>query len=179
MDLRRLRAGEWMCGLAGAALIASLFLPWYSFEVSNHPQIGFPDDTDTAWEAFAVLDGLLFVAGCFGIAVLVVTAVQRTVAVPIALSALTAIVASLTLLVLLVRLPSEPDPPRFGRFEVPVDVTRVGGIWLGVGAAVVLAAGAWIAIRDERLSRSGETTDATGRPIPPPPEIERIPAPRP
>ena len=28
MDLRRLRAGEWLAGAGGVALIVSLFLPW-------------------------------------------------------------------------------------------------------------------------------------------------------
>ena len=29
MDLRRLRAGEWLAAAAGVALVVSLFLPWY------------------------------------------------------------------------------------------------------------------------------------------------------
>ena len=29
MDLRRLRAGEWIAGVSGVVLLVSLFLPWY------------------------------------------------------------------------------------------------------------------------------------------------------
>jgi len=68
MDLRRLRAGEWVAAAAGALLIVSLFLPWYEagrFDVS-------------AWEAFAVVDVLLLLAGALGLGVLVITASQET-----------------------------------------------------------------------------------------------------
>ena len=34
-------------------------------------------------------------------------------------------------------------------------------------------------MRDERLSPAGSYTDATGRPVPKPPEIEPLPAPPP
>jgi hypothetical protein len=35
MDLRRLRAGEWIVAVSGAALLASLFLPWYGRDAGS------------------------------------------------------------------------------------------------------------------------------------------------
>ena len=48
MDLRRLRAGELLLALAGVALLAALFLPWYGDEASGN--------TLTGWEALQVRD---------------------------------------------------------------------------------------------------------------------------
>jgi hypothetical protein len=52
------------------------------------------------------------------------------------------------------------------------------GAYVGLAGAVGVAAGALVAIRDERLSPPGKHTDQTGRPTPPPPEIEAVPPPR-
>jgi hypothetical protein len=35
MDLRRVRVWEWLTGLAGLALLVSLFLPWYGVEAAE------------------------------------------------------------------------------------------------------------------------------------------------
>jgi hypothetical protein len=162
MDLRRLRAGEWVAAISGAGLVVSLFLPWYRYG---------PGASDNAWEALAVTDVLLGLLASFGVGLLVVTAAQRTVAVPIALSAITTLAGLLALLLVLLRLLFEPDGPG------TADATRAAGVWLGLASAVGLTAGGWLAMRDDRLSGSGRPTDATGRPAPPPPEIEPVPPP--
>jgi hypothetical protein len=177
MDLRRLRAGEWITALSGIALLVSLFLPWYGY-VPRRPRgpIEIVGGDVTGWQAFAITDVLLTLLASFGVALLVVTATQRTVAVPIALAGLTALAGSVALVLAVVRLLVEVSP------ESPagalVDTTRRVGSWLGVAAAAGLAIGGWMAMRDERPSRPGETRDATGRPVPPPPEPETIAAPR-
>src|SRR5436309_3398102 len=66
MDLRRARAWDWVAGLAGAVLIASLFLHWY-----RAPGGG----SVTAWQAFTVVDVILFVVGLVGIALVVANAI--------------------------------------------------------------------------------------------------------
>ena len=160
MDLRRLRAGEWALAGSGAVLLLSLFLPWYEL----------PDEASwTAWEAFAVNDVLLALAGLLAAAVAVVTATQKTVAVPIALTSVAVVVCLAALILVAVRLLAEP-----------AQSTGVEpGAWLGLAGALAMTAAAWVAVRDERLSRPGQTTDVTGRPSPPPPEIEAVPPPRP
>ena len=154
VDLRRLRAGEWTAALGGTLLLASLFLPWYGPDV-------------TAWEAFAATDVLLALVAACGALLLVVTATQRAPALPLALDALVALAALAGLALVVIRalwLPAGAEG-------------REWALWLGLAGALALEAGAWVAMRDERLSPPGRTTDAAGAPVPPPPELERIPAP--
>jgi hypothetical protein len=159
MDLRRLRAGEWVAAVSGAVLLASLFAPWY----------GAGERDASAWEALAVIDVVLALLAAFAVALLPVTASQRVPAVPIALAAFVALAGLIAVVLLLVRVGSVPDG-----FE-----GREWGVWLGLAGALGIAAGGTVAMRDERLSPGEDHTDLTGRPVPPPSEIEPIPAPRP
>lgn len=155
MDLRRLRAGEWIVALSGVALLVSLFLPWY--------------DGRTAWEALAVDDVILALIAAAAVSLLIVTATQRVPAVPVALVAMSTLAGTVASVLVLVRVIWLPD----------LAEGREWGLWLGLAGAIGIVAGAWIGVRDERLSKPGRHTDATGRPAPPPPEIEPMPAPRP
>jgi hypothetical protein len=157
MDLRRLRAGEWIAALSGVVLLVSLFLPWY----------GGADGDASGWQALAAVDVALALVALFGVSLLVVTASQRVPAVPIALSAVVALVGLVGLLLMLIRIANVPDG--FDGREI--------GIWLGLLAAIGIVAGGALATRDERLSPEGGHTDLTGRPIASPPEVERVPAP--
>ena len=159
MDLRRLRAGEWIAALSGAALLVSLFLPGY----------GVDGEDATAWQSLAAIDVALALVAAFGLTLLPVTASQRVPAVPIALSAFVTLAALIGLVLVLVRVANLPDG-----FD-----GREWGLWLALAAAVGLVAGGVLSMRDERLSPPGRHTDLTGRPGGAPPEIEPIPAPRP
>jgi len=171
MDLRRLRAGEWIVALSGMGLFVSLFLPWYGYEAAR-PGLEVVGADATGWEAFAVTDVLLAVLASFGPALWIVTASQRTVPIPIALAGLTALAGSVALVLAALQVLVVVEPGG------PIDTTRDAGAWLGLASAAGLAVGGWLAMRDERISKPGRPTDATGRPAPPPPEIEAIPAPR-
>jgi hypothetical protein len=159
MDLRRLRAGEWIAALSGALLLVSLFLPWY----------GAGAEDASGWEALAVVDVAVSLVAAFGVGLLVITASQRVPAVPIALSAIVTLVGLVGLVLVLIRLANLP-----GGFD-----GRELGVWLGLLGAIGIVAGGAVAMRDERLSPAGRHTDLTGRPTPAPREIERIPAPGP
>src|SRR3954471_589720 len=91
MDLRRLRHGEWIAGIAGVVLFVSLFLDWYSVTFKGLPND--PTGASTAWEAFSIADVILAVAALMGISLAVAAATQRAPAVAQALSALTVPVA--------------------------------------------------------------------------------------
>jgi hypothetical protein len=160
MDVRRLRAGEWLLAVSGAALLLSLFLPWYGVA---------GDASRSAWEAFASIDVVLLVCALVALAVPVVAATQKTVALPIAFTALATLFCLAALVLVLARIVFEP---------AGADSIRAGA-WVALAAAGAMTVGAWIAVRDERLSRPGESTDVTGRPAPPPPEVDAIPPPRP
>jgi hypothetical protein len=159
MDLRRLRVGEWVAGLSGVALFVALFLPWYEGEPIRL----------TAWEALAVNDVILGAVAAAAVAMVAVTATQPVAAVPIAFQSLLALGGLVALVLVLVRVLWLPD----------LAETREWGLVVALAAATGIAGGALIAARDERLSRRGRHTDATGKPGPPPPEIEVLPAPRP
>ena len=153
MDLRRLRAGEYVVALGGAVLLVSLFLGWY--------------EGATGWEAFTVTDVLLGLFALAALALLPITATQRVPAIPLALDALIAIAGKLAALLILIRIVFPP-----GEAE-----GIQGGAWLGFLGAALIIAGGWIAMRDERLSGKDRVTDLTGRPAAESPVIESMPAP--
>lgn len=162
MDLRRLRLGEWLTAVSGGALLLSLFVPWYG---SEPPATG----SASAWEALAVIDIALALVAASGVLLSIVTATQRVPAVPIALSAVVTLFAILGAVLVLVR-----------ALDLPGGVEgREWGLWLGLVGTLGIVVGGVLAMRDERLSTSGRHTDLTGRPVPQPPELDTIPAPRP
>jgi hypothetical protein len=159
MDLRRLRAGEWVAAASGMVLLLALFLPWYTVD---------PGQSTTAWESFAILDIVLALIAVWAVALLLVTATQPVPAVPVALAALVAIAGFVATVLVLIRVLDLPDGA----------AGREWALWLGLAGSLGVLVGGLLATRDERLSPPGRHTDITGRPAPPPPEIEAIPAPR-
>lgn len=159
MDLRRLRAGEYVLALSGAGLIVSLFLPWYERGGSEV----------TGWQAFTVVDGVLAAIGAAALATVFLAATQRTAAIAIAVESLMVLFGLAAAALALIRVIDVPGlGPGYG---------LAGGAWAGLAAAVGVAAGALVAIRDERLSRPGRPTDPTGRPTSGAPEIRTLPPP--
>ena len=160
MDLRRLRVGEWMTAIAGVALLVSLFAPWYGAE--DVP-------ATSGFESLAVLDIVLALIAAVAVALLIITAAQRLPAVPVAFNTLVVFSGLLAVVLVVIRALVLPDDAS----------AREWGLWLGLAGALGIVAGSLIALRDERPSRPGRPTDLSGRPAPPPAEIEAIPAPRP
>ena len=159
MDLRRLRIGELMLCAAGGALLASLFLPWY----------GTAGGTLTAFQSLALLDLVLGLIALAALSLLPITAGQRVPAVPIALEALVTgagIVAVVLVVFRILWLPGEADG-------------REWALWLALAGAAGIVAGGLVGMRDERPSPPGRHVDSSGRPVASPPEVEKLPAPRP
>jgi hypothetical protein len=159
MDLRRLRAGEWIAGVWGLVLLVALFLPWYSDDGGSR----------TGWQSLGALDLVLAIVALAALAIPVVTALQRVPAVPLALQSLTTLVGLLAVLLVLIRVLNMPDWA----------TEREWGLWVALAATLGIVVGGLIAMRDERLSRGSRQTDLTGVPVPAQPEIETLPAPRP
>jgi hypothetical protein len=158
MDLRRLRAGEWIGAASGAALLASLFLPWYEGERTDL----------TGWQALTAIDLVLALTAAAAVALLVVTATQRVPAVPVMMDALVTLAGIMAAVLVVIRV-----------FDTPAGAAgRDWALWLALAGALGIVLGGTIAMRDERLSPPGKQTDASGRPAPPPPEPETIAAPR-
>ena len=142
MDLRRLRAGEWIVALSGAALFVSLFLPWYG-------------ESRTGWQALAVNDAILAVIAAAAIGVLVVTATQRVPAVPVAFEAIVTWLGLVAVVLVLVRVVW----PAGG---------REWGLWVALASAVSLTAGAWIGMREERMAGTPPPPEIEPLPAPRP-----------
>ena len=150
MDLRRLRHGEWIAGVSGAALLVALFLDWYS--AAYRPAAN-------AWETFSVTDVLLAITALFGLALAIGAATQRSAAVPQAVGALTVPVAFGAAIVVVIRsivLPEGADAREFG-------------LYLGVVATLGVLVGAWRSIGDQSFPRAvAPQVDVTPLPAPKP-----------
>lgn len=158
MDLRRLRAGEWIAAAAGAVLAVSLFFSWYE---GGGTEL-------SAWQAFAVVDVLLVVAALLGIGVWLVTGSQDTAAVGMATQTLAFLVTAPIVVVTLIRvlnLPGAVEDTGAGRTVVA---------WIGLLSVTGVAGGLLVAMRDERISSPERPNDPTGLPIESQPEVETV-----
>lgn len=159
MDPRRLRIWEWLTGLAGLVLLGVTFLDWYEAD----------QGAVNAWEAFSVLDVLIALTAAMAIAVALMAALHNTPAVSLAIASLLLAVGSILVIALIVRVISIPEVTIDGITAPDEDVSRSIGLWLGLGAAVVLTGGALGCMRDERFPRAARVD------VP----IETLPAPPP
>jgi carbon starvation protein CstA len=125
----RLRDGEWVAGAGGVALLAALFLDWFSGA--------------SAWQAFSVLDVVLALLALVPLALVVLQATRESSSLPVAFSVFTTIAGALATLLILYRLLNQPGPN--DRVEVEL------GAWIGLAAAVVTAAGGWRSMRVEAI----------------------------
>jgi hypothetical protein len=133
---RRLEAGPLLVTLGALLLLVSLFLSWYSGEI-------------TAWEAFEVWDLVLFVLALAAIAAGLGLTTQDTGLVdrrfvPAAVTAVVVIVASQII---------DPPPAATGQ-----DADT--GAWLALGAALVMCAGAVLTFGRVHLAFEVEGRDA-------------------
>jgi hypothetical protein len=148
MKLRRVRGGEWLAGLAGVALIVSLFLHWY--DASSAPLTG--------WEAFAVTDVLLALLALSGPLLLAFQATRESPALPTGTSIVCTTCGALAAAIVLVRLVVEP--------EADLVSGIAAGAWIGLAAALGLLAGGWWSLESEH--NAGATVPPVEvRPSPP------------
>jgi hypothetical protein len=173
----RLRAGEWTAAVGAAALLVTLFLPWFSVElpqqtvqqqvgggrVLNVLQTYAVDSWGSGWDSLGWLIIVIALAavGCATWLVLA-NATGGPVAQTVAASVLTATAGTLAFVVLALRaLVFQPGPN-------DIVVLRYGA-WLGLLAALVLALGGWWAMKDERTDAPESAyTPPEPRPAPPP-----------
>ena len=148
--MTRLRAGEWTAGAGAVALLVTLFLPWFG-----------PAD-ESGWSSLGWVT-LAFCIAAIGCAawVVIANAAHRPVAQAVAASVLTATVGTLAFVAVALRaLVFQPGPN-------DIVVLRYGA-WLGLLAALVLAVGGWLAIKDERTDAPESAyTPPEPRPAPP------------
>jgi hypothetical protein len=145
VNLRWLRSGELIVLAGVACVVYSLFVRWYQG----------PGATLDAWDTFGPGMALVLAAAAAGLALVVSTVTERTVALPVAISVWTVVVGLAGLIAAIVRV-----------FERPAHSTEVCvGAWLALAGTVAILAGAWQALRDERTSRY-DPADPQPRPAP-------------
>jgi hypothetical protein len=150
MDLRRLRHGEWIAGIAGTALLVALFLDWYSADGGA---------TANAWESFSVADVVFALAALMGIALALAAVTQRSPAVPQTISSLTVPVAFVAAVLVVIYALSLPDGASGREF----------GLYLGIAGALGVLVGAWRSMGDQSFPKAAA----------PQVEVTPLPAPKP
>ena len=145
MDLGRLRAGEWIVAVSGAALLASLFLPWYEPEASG-------------WEALSAGDVIIALVAAAALALSLITATQRVPAVPISFEAVMVLLGFVAAVLVLVRTIWLPGAA----------AERDWGLWLALAGALGIVAGSWIGIGDEGEGRPSPRSEVETIPAPRP-----------
>jgi hypothetical protein len=164
----RLRAGEWTAAAGAAALLVTLFMPWFGVEIPGpagrvvNPLLA-EEDGASGWSTLGWLVIVIALAaiGCAAWLAFA-NATGRPVAQSVAASVLTATAGTIAFVVLALRaLVFQPGPNE-------VVVIRYGA-WLGLLAALILAVGGWWATKDERTDAPESAyTPPEPRPAPPP-----------
>ncbi|MCA1656263.1 MAG: hypothetical protein LC713_00840 [Actinobacteria bacterium] len=148
--MSRLRAGEWTAAIGAAALLVTLFLDW----------IGPADESGWSSLGWVTLAFCIAAIGC-GAWLAIANAINRPVAQTVAAAVLTSAVGTLAFIALALRaLLFQP-----GSNDV---VVLRHGAYLGLLAALILALGGWLAIKDERTDAPGSAYTPP-EPRPPPP----------
>jgi hypothetical protein len=125
MRFGRVSPPEALTGICGAGLLVDLFFPWF-------------DEVD-AWGAFAIIDLMLAAVGAAAAALPLISASNSKPDAPITATAFVALGGVVAVLLVLLRL---LDPPGSASREL--------GLYLGLLAALGVAAAAWRSMADER-----------------------------
>jgi hypothetical protein len=124
-------------------MLVALFLPWYSVAGQDV----------TAWESMAVDDVILACAAALAILAALSVGLRRITSLSVATTSLVLLPAGIGLIVTVYRLLS-PAPA--------ADASIAIGGWLGLAAAVGMAAGAWEGATDEGPARRNPDAERRG-----------------
>lgn len=141
-DPTRLRRGEWIAGAGGLLLLVSLFVfDWYGASADLGNGFSFSVGAN-GWATHSVLRWFMLLTIAAGIALWVLTAIERTDAIPLSVAVIAVVVALITTFCLAWRvLINEPGPNEF--------IAVKFGAWIGLLSSAAVLAGAWLSLRDE------------------------------
>lgn len=153
-DLRRLTRADWACAGSGFLLLLGMSLPWYTFE-SSRPVVGSPwaaseQSFSTGWESDA--SAVVLVTCLAAIAVAVVAALGRKVALPVSTGLVVAVLGALAFALVI----GEALDP-FEYWDVAV------GLYASPLAAAAVAGAGWLSMRQEGTSVGAEWRRLQGR----------------
>ena len=128
MDLRRLRAGEWLAAAGGILLIVALLLPWYE---GTEPLTGY--------EALTVVDILLTLLALLALGLPVLQATQDAPNKPVGAAVMTVVLGALGALLVVFRL-----------IDSPADGLEVRpGAWIALAATALITVAGWRSLAAE------------------------------
>jgi hypothetical protein len=182
-DLSRLRLGEKVAAAAAVLLFILMFFDWFEVGVDAGPldfSVG-----GSAWQVFGFIDIYLFIVIIAAIGLAVLTATERSPALPVTASVIVTALATLGTILVLYRLIDTP----VGDVPDGVDVSRTIWAFLGLIAVAAIAYGGYLSMRDEGTSFSdardqaraafdstasgGSASASAGSSAPPPPAGEQ------
>lgn len=176
-DIGRLRRGEKIAAAAAVLLFILMFFDWYSVSVDAGP-LGDFSVGGSAWQVFGFIDIYLFLVVIAAIGLAVLTATERSPALPVTASVIVTALAALGTLLVLYRLIDTP----VGDVPDGIDVGRTIWAFLGLIAVAAIAYGGYLSMREEGTSFSDARDQAraafdaapsrdetTGTSAPPPP----------
>jgi len=133
--LSRVRAPEWVIGVASAAMLVVLFAtPWYGYDHRVH---------ESGWQALAILGPFALLVGVLGVAVPLLQATRRAPALPVSATAFELLFSLLLSIALVVRvLIAHPGGAIDARY----------GAYLGLGLAVAVLVGCYGSLRTDGIA---------------------------
>jgi hypothetical protein len=147
-DRNRLSQGELIAGISGLVLLIDLWFKWYGVKVSAGGGLlkGFSVGVSaSAWEAFSLIDIILFLVALIAIGVAVMRGLNRMPDMPYPPATLVAVAGGIAVLLILFRI---LDTPVDTHGVNGIDVTRKIGVWLGLLAAAGVTYGGWRAMQE-------------------------------
>jgi hypothetical protein len=165
--IERPSPGEQVAGIAGLALLLTMFLfAWYGVDV---PGVNGFD----AFDAFDDWFNIILVFAAFGGMTLALTGSgsERS---PIALSVATTFLAGLGTIILVIYVISPPGVPTFGEATVEIDLNREFGAFLGLVELIALTIGGYLTMQEEGVS-FGSAADRLSEPRAQPPSQQQPP----
>lgn len=169
--IERPSPGEQVAGIAGLALILTMFLfAWFAVDVQ-----GFTGSGLDAFDAFGDWFNMILVFAAFGgIALaLVGGGSERS---PVSLSVATTVLAGIGLIVLIIYTISPPGIPGIGEAVPEADLARKLGLFLGLVELAALTAGGYMTMQEEGVS-FGSAADRLSEPGPYPQQPQQQPPP--
>jgi len=146
MSLRRMRTGELTALIGAVAAIVSLTLRWYET----------PGGSLTAWDTFGVAVVVLMLSALAALLLVFATVTERSTALPVAAAVWSTALGIAGVIAAIVRVLERPDAAS----------VLCAGAWLALAGAILILAGSWQSMRDER---TGLYPPATPEPREPPP----------
>src|SRR5215217_2234946 len=170
--IERPTPGEQVAGIAGLALILTMFLfAWFGVDV---PGINGFD----AFDAFSDWLNIILVFAAFaGIALALVG--SGTERLPVSLSVVTTVLGGIGTLVLLYYVINPPGVPTFGEAAPEIDLDRDFGVFLGLVELVALTVGGYMTMQEEGVSFGSAADRLSDRGTHQPPQHQQPPPPPP